>query len=73
MHSRAFIPALVCTIAIALLLGSPAPAPAYSVLSHESAIDEAWDRELRPLLLRRFPRSTPPIWNGRGRSPMAVR
>ena len=48
-------PALI----VALLLTSPAPAGAYSVLSHESAIDEAWDRELRPLLLRRFPRSTP--------------
>ena len=42
-----------------MLLGSPAPAHAYSVLAHESAIDAAWDGELRPLLLRRFPRSTP--------------
>jgi hypothetical protein len=33
--------------------------PAYSVLAHESAIDAAWEAELRPLLLRRFPRSTP--------------
>ena len=61
MRARAFIPALVPTIAIALalLLGSPAPAPAYSVLAHESAIDAAWEAELRPLLLQRFPRSTP--------------
>ena len=29
------------------------------MLAHESAIDAAWDRELRPLLLQRFPRSTP--------------
>jgi hypothetical protein len=36
---------------MALLLSAAAPAGAYSVLSHESAIDEAWDRELRPLLL----------------------
>ena len=61
MRARTFIPALAPTIAIALalLLGSPAPAPAYSVLAHESAIDAAWEAELRPLLLQRFPRSTP--------------
>jgi hypothetical protein len=29
------------------------------VLSHESAIDAAWERELRPLLLRRFPGTKP--------------
>jgi len=50
---------LAAPLAIALLLTSPTPAGAYSVLAHESAIDQAWDRELRPLLLRRFPRSSP--------------
>ena len=59
MRGRTVLGGLVPAIVIALLLASPAPAGAYSVLSHESAIDEAWDRELRPLLLRRFPRSTP--------------
>ena len=59
MPGRAFVTGLVPTIAIALLLSAPAPAGAYSVLAHESAVDAAWDRELRPLLLRRFPRSTP--------------
>ena len=59
MPGRAFVTGLVPAIAIALLLSAPAPAGAYSVLAHESAIDAAWDRELRPLLLRRFPRSTP--------------
>jgi hypothetical protein len=59
MPGRAVVNRLAPAIVMALLLASPAPAGAYSVLSHESAIDEAWDRELRPLLLRRFPRSTP--------------
>ena len=34
-------------------------ASAYSVLTHEAIIDSAWDESLKPLLLRRFPRSTP--------------
>ena len=59
MRGRAFITLLVPGIAIVLLLGAPGQARGYSVLAHESAIDAAWDRELRPLLLRRFPGSTP--------------
>src|SRR6185295_633808 len=51
MRARTVVVGLAPAIAIALLLASPAPAGAYSVLSHESAVDEAWDRELRPLLL----------------------
>lgn len=45
---------LVMAGTLAMQLGA-APARAYSVLAHEAAIDEAWDRELRPLLRRRFP------------------
>jgi Zinc dependent phospholipase C len=41
---------------IALLL--PAPAPAYSVLTHEAIIDSSWPKDLRPLLLKRFPNAT---------------
>jgi hypothetical protein len=59
MRGRAFVTASVPAMALALLLSVPARAHGYSVLAHESAIDAAWDRELRPLLLRRFPRSTP--------------
>lgn len=36
----------------------PAPAPAYSVLTHEAIIDSAWPKELVPLLLQRFPNAT---------------
>jgi hypothetical protein len=50
------VPRIVTTILVAVCLSAPAPAGAYSVLAHEAAIDAAWDRELRPLLLRRFPR-----------------
>jgi hypothetical protein len=32
---------------------------AYSVLTHEAIIDTAWDHDLRPLLLQRYPNSTP--------------
>jgi hypothetical protein len=30
----------------------------YSVLTHEAIIDSAWDDSIKPLLLKRFPRST---------------
>jgi hypothetical protein len=32
---------------------------AYSVLTHEAIIDSAWDKNIKPLLLKRFPDSTP--------------
>jgi hypothetical protein len=32
---------------------------AYSVLSHEAIIDSAWDANIKPLLLKRFPDATP--------------
>jgi hypothetical protein len=37
---------------------APAPARAYSVLTHEAIIDSAWPKELRPLLLQRFPNAS---------------
>jgi hypothetical protein len=41
-----------------LTLG-PIPASAYSVLTHEQIIDLAWEQHLKPLLLARFPNTTP--------------
>lgn len=38
---------------------SPVRCSAYAVLSHEAVIDSAWDTSIRPLLLTRFPHSTP--------------
>jgi hypothetical protein len=36
----------------------PLSAAAYSVLSHEAIIDSAWDTNIKPLLLKRFPDAT---------------
>jgi hypothetical protein len=41
-----------------LLLVTFVPAEAYSVLTHEAIVDASWERELKPLLLARFPGST---------------
>ncbi len=44
-----------------LLLGAALEAPAvfgYGVLSHEELVDIAWDTDIRPALLRRFPAAT---------------
>jgi len=46
-----------------LLCASPSKAAAYSVLSHEAAIDVVWDTAIRPLLLRRFPNTSPEMLN----------
>ena len=46
-----------------LLCASPREAAAYSVLSHEAAIDVVWDTAIRPLLLRRFPNTSPEMLN----------
>jgi hypothetical protein len=46
-------------LAVFLLLTCGARLGAYSVLSHEAVIDAAWDRYLKPILLARFPATTP--------------
>jgi hypothetical protein len=45
-------------ILISLCAGAP-NCRAYSVLSHEAVVDSAWDDAIKPLLLGRFPDSTP--------------
>jgi Zinc dependent phospholipase C len=52
-HARALALILVFFVA------SAAPLSAYSVLSHEAVVDSAWDDAIKPLLLKRFPNSTP--------------
>jgi hypothetical protein len=42
-----------------LVLSFPARCAAYSVLSHEAIIDSAWDTNIKPVLVKRFPRATP--------------
>jgi len=47
---------LVWSVLLAL---GPLPASAYSVLTHEQIVDLAWEPQLKPLLLARFPNTTP--------------
>src|SRR6516165_1893585 len=49
----------VAVLIVGLLLMWSSPSAAYSVLSHEAVIDAAWDTDLKPLLLKRFPGATP--------------
>ncbi len=52
--------ALIRSSPLLLLLLAFTPAvDAYSVLTHEAIIDASWEHELKPLLLARFPESTP--------------
>src|SRR5229473_1272975 len=48
--------ATVCVLV--LVLSCPARCAAYAVLSHEAIIDSAWDTNIRPVLLKRFPDAT---------------
>src|SRR6266849_9301635 len=49
--------AAVCVLV--LVLSWPARCAAYSVLSHEAIIDSAWDTNIKPVLIKRFPHATP--------------
>jgi hypothetical protein len=46
------------TLGLAAVLLCPA-LQAYSVLTHEAIIDTAWNQNIQPLLLKRFPNATP--------------
>ena len=46
-------------VALVLPLCWPSESAAYAVLAHEAIIDSAWDTDIRPLLLKRFPSATP--------------
>src|SRR6202166_870449 len=60
MGCRRGVIAKSCAIlaTLALFLGWPSEAAAYAVLAHEAIIDSAWDTNIRPLLLKRFPDAT---------------
>jgi hypothetical protein len=49
----------VFSLILAVSMAWPSHCAAYSVLSHEAIIDAAWDTNIRPLLLKRFPNATP--------------
>src|SRR6266704_5939703 len=44
---------------VACITSCSIPGPAYSVLTHEQIVDLAWEDQLRPMLLQRFPQATP--------------
>jgi hypothetical protein len=52
--------ARLCALVLALFLsfGWQAQSAAYAVLAHEAIIDSAWDANIRPLLVNRFPNAT---------------
>lgn len=52
--------ARICALVLLLFLtfGWPAETVAYAVLAHEAIVDTAWDTNIRPLLLKRFPQAT---------------
>jgi hypothetical protein len=43
------------TVGVLLILLTPPPASAYSVLAHEAMVDALWDQSIAPLLRARFP------------------
>ena len=47
-----------CALILFLLFGWPSAVAAYAVLGHEAIVDSAWDSDIRPLLIHRFPNST---------------
>lgn len=54
-----FTNVLALVLAFLLGFGSPPPCAGYAVLAHEAIIDSAWNTDIQPLLLKRFPQSTP--------------
>jgi hypothetical protein len=50
---------VIIGLALTVIVVTASPLSAYSVLTHEAAIDVAWDTTLRPLLLTRYPRTSP--------------
>jgi zinc dependent phospholipase C len=57
-HNAWTVRACATILALALFLGWPSEAAAYAVLAHEAIIDTAWNTNIRPLLLKRFPGAT---------------
>jgi hypothetical protein len=53
-----FARASALVLALLLFSGWPVQTEAYAPLSHEAIIDSAWDTNIRPLLVKRFPNAT---------------
>lgn len=52
---------LSSAVLAAVVLLAPCCAQAYSVLSHEEVIDVAWDKQIAPLLMAKYPQTTPAL------------
>ena len=50
-----FAKVMAIVLALGLVLAAPMTCGAYAVLAHEAIIDSAWDTNIKPLLLKRFP------------------
>ncbi|GAC1651366.1 MAG: hypothetical protein NVS9B15_11560 [Acidobacteriaceae bacterium] len=48
----------LAAVALTVVLISP-PAEGYSVLTHEAVVDIVWESQMKPLILKRFPQTTP--------------
>jgi hypothetical protein len=53
-----FAKACAFALGFCFFAGWPVKTAAYAVLAHEAIIDSAWDTNIRPLLLNRFPDAT---------------
>lgn len=49
----------LCSLVLALIVLSVPAAHGYSVLSHEEVVDLTWDNQLAPLLMQKYPATTP--------------
>jgi hypothetical protein len=56
---RTLRPILVIILGLFAVALSSLPARAYSVLTHEEVVDLAWQDQIQPMLLQRFPQATP--------------
>jgi hypothetical protein len=50
---------LQLTALLACITGCSLPSQSYSVLTHEQIVDLAWQDQIHPLLVKRFPQATP--------------
>jgi hypothetical protein len=57
-HPRFSVKVVAVLLAVGLCLSRPDSAAAYAVLAHEAIIDSAWNPNIRPLLVKRFPGAT---------------
>jgi zinc dependent phospholipase C len=54
-----FVRKLSALVALMVLCVNSSQVRAYSVLTHEQIVDLAWEDHIQPLLLKRYPQSTP--------------